>query len=724
MSLELALSYVKNGWPVFPTRSKEEHDEYGEIFAPKTPYTSNGLKGASLSERIVTEWWRRYPDAMVAVPTGSKIGAFVLDVDNKPGGSNGFDWLEDMEAEHGPLPETARVTTPNGGIHIFFNYVSGTRNRGALGAGVDIRSEGGYVVAAGSKMADGRSYEWSPNAPIADAPDWLLELVVKRDPSPKKMAPYTGTNTPYVNSAVDRELAELASTPQGGRNNALNDSAFSLGTLVGAGALSMGEAESALLSVASQWPNLKLSTGTIKRGLAAGERQPRAIPERHDDNTRLVDVKRMIANGLKKAAARTEDVDADVSISADATAVTVQDTNPIIPGVSVKDSSHGPDEQDAIRATPFTWIDPATLPRREFAYGTHYIRKYVSVTVSPGGLGKTSNSIAEALAMVCGRGLLGVKPPNRMRAWLFNAEDPRDELDRRIMAACLHYKLKPDDLDGLYMDTGREQELVVAIEDKRTGVRYMVPVIEAVIANIKRHAIDVMIVDPFVSTHGVNENDNGAIDKVAKLWAHIADETNCAIDIVHHLRKVADREATVEDARGAVALIGAARSVRVLNRMSPEQAAQAGISENDRTSYFNVHQGKANLTRMSNAQDWRKLESVPLGNGRGLAKPQDHAGVVTEWKWPSAEDVAAEITDAQFADVASLLGGTAYKLTANSKPWAGEAIAAVLGLDPDDKAVRKRCGVLLKAWVDDGRLTVVEERDPHTRHLGKFVRAA
>ncbi len=71
----------------------------------------------------------------------------------------------------------------------------------------------------------------------------------------------------------------------------------------------------------------------------------------------------------------------------------------------------------------------------------------------------------------------------------------------------------------LFLDTGREQELVVAVEDKRAGLKYIEPVIEAVIEQIVENKIDVMIVDPFRSTHGVNENDNGQIDKVAKLWA-------------------------------------------------------------------------------------------------------------------------------------------------------------------------------------------------------------
>jgi hypothetical protein len=267
----------------------------------------------------------------------------------------------------------------------------------------------------------------------------------------------------------------------------------------------------------------------------------------------------------------------------------------------------------------------------------------------------------------------------------------------------------------------------VAVDDKRTGVRIQEPIVEAVVAQIQTHGIDAMIVDPFVSTHSVNENDNGAIDRVAKLWAQIADHTNCAIDIVHHLRKVSDREATVEDARGAVSLIGAARSVRVLNRMSEEEAASAGVD--DRFSYFNIHQGKANLTKMSAARDWRKMVSVPLGNGlqskKGMViKPQDHAGVVTEWKWPSAEETAAGITDEQKANIKSTLASGGYKAAPQGRPWAGEAIAYVMGLDITEAPVKKQVARLLKALIAENVLAVVEERDAASRMVAKFVRAA
>jgi len=740
---DLALHYLDKGWPVFPCRSRadETADPHtGELITmgEKTPLTSNGFRGATKFRRIIDRWWSDWPDAAVGLPTGSPTGFFALDIDNKPGGANGFDWLSDMEAEHGPLPDTARVKSPNGGLHIYFKYVVGTRNRGALGAGVDIRSEGGYVLAAGSVMANGRRYEWVDDTrEIADAPAWLLELLLPRSaPSRVAVHGHATTNNAYVDAAVDRELADLASEPMGNRNNALNDAAFSIGTFVGAGALPESEARALLQDVARGWGrDWARCCKTIENGLKAGIAKPRAIPEPEQDNTRLIDISRMLANARRKAG---------LPVLEEPTQAAADDTEREVQPPDDGKSPHGDNQADKraeqpadkptdiIFATPFTWIDPKTLPRREFAFGTHYIRKYVSVTVAPGGLGKTANSIVEALSMASGKDLNGTKPPQRLRAWIFNAEDPRDELERRLMAAAIHFKLKPDDFEGrLFLDSGREQELVIAREDKKSGVKIVEPVVEAVASLILRLGIDVMIVDPFVSTHQVNENDNGAIDKVAKLWAQVANDTNCAIDIVHHLRKVADREATVEDARGAVSLIGAARSVRVLNRMTAEQAKQASVSDSDRHGMFSITYGKSNLTPLSNALHWRRLESVPLGNGRGLSKPQDFAPVVTEWRWPSAEDVAAEVPTDSLEIIKARVRGSDYTMNYQSETWVGRLVADVLGVDlPSGKAKspeHKRIEKMVDVWIEQGHFAVEKVKGldiKHPERMQPIVRAA
>lgn len=724
MSRDLADAYNQLGWPVFPCRAGEDVDPTtGEVLAPKTPYTSNGLKGASLLPRILDRWWRDWPDAMVGIPTGEKIGAWVLDVDFDPDkGIDGYASLDALLLEHGDFPPTAAARTPRGGTHYYFKHVPGVRNRGALGPGLDVRGEGGYVLAPGSVMRDGRSYHWiTDHQDILPAPDWLLDLVVvkHRSSTPASYTPLataTGGNERYVDAAVQAELIDLAAAPMGNRNNKLNDASFALGQFVGAGAVTEAYARDMLEGIARQWGrDWARCVKTINNGLTAGMRIPRDIPEPdfRRDGTPVLDFTGFVERARAKlAAASPEDAASGPDNGADG-----------------KDAPSVPPAPDCVptpvvRATPFSWVDPASLPRREFVYGTHLIRKYVSVTVSPGGVGKTSLSIAEVLAMVTGRPLLGDKPPQKLKVWLFNAEDPRDEMERRIMAACLHFKLKPEDIgDRLFLDTGREQELVVAYDDKR-GVKIAVPVVEAIVETIIANGIDVMIIDPFVSTHGVSENDNGAIDKVAKLWAKIADQTNTAIEIVHHVRKTNGSEVTVDDARGAVSLIAAARSARVLNRMTEDQAAEYCVPIGERYSYVHVERGKASHSALSARMDWRKLVSVPLGNGRSMTQPQDHVGVMTCWTPPTTEEVASEVTDQQMENLLSLLGVGGYKERPNAKPWAGEAVATALGLDIDDKSVRKRVGRLLGQWLEEGVLRVESRMDPSTRKLGSFVLAA
>ncbi|HWJ89075.1 MAG TPA: bifunctional DNA primase/polymerase [Pelagibacterium sp.] len=723
-------AYASTGWPVFPCRPGEEtHPETGEILTPKSPYTTRGFRSASRMPRIIDRWWADHPDAMIGIPTGEPTGVWVLDVDVTDG-KQGEATLAALVATNGPLPVTREARTASGGRHIYFQHHPGVRNRGSLGPGLDVRGDGGFVIAPGSQLADGRAYEWLNDEQPAPAPQWLLDLVlpsaVTTPAQPFSYQP--GQNEPYVERAVEAELSALAATPSGGRGQAVNRSAYSLGTLVGAGALSRADAEQGLWQAAVACGVVAKDGEAeihrkIKRGLDAGMQQPRHIPEREEE-----DLERWMPHKLlAKLQAKAQQVQA-AKEPAGKPAATGVEPQPEPDNSGSKPASTPPPapatDDLPVKITPFQWTDPQLLPRREFVYGTHLVRKYVSVTVSPGGIGKTSLTIAEALAMVSGRPLLGTKPPRRLNVWLFNAEDPRDEMDRRIMAAAVHYKLKPRDLDGLFLDSGREQSIIVAHEDKRSGTVIQWPIVDAVIEHIKSNKIDVMVIDPFVSTHGVSENDNGAIDKVAKLWAKIADVTNCAIEVVHHVRKSDGRDVTVEDSRGAVSLLAAARSARVLNRMSDEQASAAGLSPTERFSYFSVTRGKSNLSAMSGDLEWRRLQSVPLGNGAGLTKPQDHAGVVTEWQWPGKADLVDSVSSDKLRRICTEIDMADYRENEQAKDWVGQVVAYVLGLDASDRAEKRRIKSMVTAWIEDGTFKIVEGRDPVRRTAKKFVKSA
>ena len=136
------------------------------------------------------------------------------------------------------------------------------------------------------------------------------------------------------------------------------------------------------------------------------------------------------------------------------------------------------------------------------------------------------------------------------------------------------------------------------------------------IATIRHNKIDVLIIDPFVKSHRVSENDNIAIDVVATQWAEIADMTDCAIELLHHPRKTGGAEITVEDGRGASALISASRSARVLNRMKKEDADEAGVEAAQAWRYFRVDNGKASMAPHPERADWYRLVSTTAGQWR------------------------------------------------------------------------------------------------------------
>ncbi len=381
---------------------------------------------------------------------------------------------------------------------------------------------------------------------------------------------------------------------------------------------------------------------------------------------------------------------------------------------------HDPDrgaKPPSIVARPFVWRDPATLPARAWVYPWHYIRKFVSVTVAPGGVGKSSLVIAEALALVTDRNLLGTNPAAPVRVWLWNGEDPRDELQRRVTAAMVHHGIAPAEIEGrLFLNSGREDVICIAVQD-RLGVRVAEPNVDAITRTIRENAIDVVIIDPFVSSHAVTENDNNAIDRVAKTWARIADATNTAIELVHHSRKNGGSETTVEDGRGAVALLAAARAARVLNVMTKEEAERAGVERHH--EYVRIDDGKANLTPMSEASQWFRKVGVHLWNGPG-GTGGDSVGVATAWSWPDPfDDLSAR--DLRAVQVAVSRGR--WRKDAQAKDWVGHPIAETLGIDIADKSGKSRVKALQRVWTDTGVLIEVIEKDER-RMERTYVRAS
>ena len=360
-----------------------------------------------------------------------------------------------------------------------------------------------------------------------------------------------------------------------------------------------------------------------------------------------------------------------------------------------------------IPSRPFVWRDPKTFPRRDWIYGKHLVRKFISCTVAPGGVGKSSLSLVEAVAMCTGRPLLGISVREPLRVWVINLEDPLEEIERRVTAILLHFDIDPAELgDRLHLTSGRDTKVIVASTTK-AGTVIAQPVVDAFKAKIRRERIDVTIVDPLVKAHRVPENDNTAIDMVCTEFAGIADECDCAFDLIHHVRKTNGAEVTVEDGRGAVALLSASRSARALNRMTQEEAERAGVV--DPRFFFRTDNGKANLAPPDKTQ-WFQLRDVPLGNG----DPDlpfyngDRVGVAEPWTWP---DAMAGISTNDLRAVQKAVEAARWRENVQAADWVGKAIAGVLKLDPDSKTDRGRISGMLRTWLASGALTKVRGVD-------------
>lgn len=364
------------------------------------------------------------------------------------------------------------------------------------------------------------------------------------------------------------------------------------------------------------------------------------------------------------------------------------------------DSGFDP-EASTITATPFGWPSPDTIPRRRWLFGYWLLRGEITAVIAPGGLGKSTLTAAVSLSLASGIEFLSKDlPEGACTVWLWNLEDDADELARQITACSIRHQIGSDKCQGrLYVDSGLAQRLCTAVETSE-GVRILEPIYEAMKAEIVARGIDVLIVDPFVSSHEVSENDNGRIDKVAKRWKRLASETKCSIVLVHHTKKMGGREVKAEDSRGAVSLINAARSTLVLNPMSTDEAEAFGIADKaEQRRLVRVDDDKPNRAPPESAW-WFRKDSVDLGNSSGMHEA-DNVGAAVAWSPPDHFD-GISASDLYAAQLAVDAGEYADSVQAND--WAGNAIARALNIDLTSNKARIKS--LLRTWKHNGAFKV------------------
>jgi hypothetical protein len=275
-----ALEYAARGWSVFPCHTPTcDGCSCGRGDCPSTgkhPRTRNGVHDATTERATVAAWWRRWPQANIGVATGATSGIVVIDLDARHGGDEAWRTLTGDRT-----PIEAPVVTTGAGWHLWFAHQGSpvSNSVGRLGAGIDVRGDGGYVIVPPSLHHSGRRYRWRrpPREQLPVLPDWLEAAcrpptAQHLEPTPLRVGPDA-----WVRAALRGEIVHVRNAVEGTRNVTLNRAAFRLGQLTATGILDKTTVTDALLAAAlSVGLDNHEASVTIRSGMTAGLAHPRA----------------------------------------------------------------------------------------------------------------------------------------------------------------------------------------------------------------------------------------------------------------------------------------------------------------------------------------------------------------------------------------------------------------------------------------------------------------
>lgn len=292
------------------------------------------------------------------------------------------------------------------------------------------------------------------------------------------------------------------------------------------------------------------------------------------------------------------------------------------------------DKAREICAGSMRGVDPRAIKPRQWVINGRYIRQKVTLTVAPPGVGKSTLTLQEAIAIAAGIDFAGRETCTQGKVWIYNNEDDLEEIDRRIVGCAQHMGVAWEIIEAnIHRNSGEQTPLLVAREDPRTGETILLPHVERCIEEIRKHKIDLFVVDPFLETHSVNENSNEAMNKVAGAFRYIAQQTNAAISLVHHSRKSQPGDAAThignaDTARGAGSVAGVARVVDTLYPMTNKDAQRFAIADEEKHRYVRLDGAKSNLALVTGEAMWFRKTSqfVPYGP---LGLRGDEVGVLT-----------------------------------------------------------------------------------------------
>jgi hypothetical protein len=181
---DAAMEYAQRNWWVFPAPAGQKKSCLAQKY-------SGTRWGSTTDLKVICSNFRKFPDANVAIVTGEVSSIFVIEADTVKGhGVDGIASIRALEGQHGPLPETLMAISPSGSVHRYYKHpgpgIKIKNSVGEIAPGVDIRGDGGMVIAPPSIKPGAGEYKWLDDLPVADAPPWLIEAA-REKPKPEKV---------------------------------------------------------------------------------------------------------------------------------------------------------------------------------------------------------------------------------------------------------------------------------------------------------------------------------------------------------------------------------------------------------------------------------------------------------------------------------------------------------------------------------------------------------
>lgn len=268
-------------------------------------------------------------------------------------------------------------------------------------------------------------------------------------------------------------------------------------------------------------------------------------------------------------------------------------------------------------------------PPRRWIIKNRLLSEAITMTVAPGGFGKSTFAMAEGLCISDGKSVFkscGMEVIEKGPVLYCGLEEPYQELTRKLVGMREYYDIQSDDF--MYF-SGMDYPLVIAKDNETEivegpGLAFIKDVIE------KENPV-LIIIDPWVEANEISENDNKKMVAAMHKLGQLVVDTRTAIHLVHHTVKGNDVEkmrGNADMSRGASGQVNKARIVHTLTGMTAEEGMAYGVKEHFR--YFRIDDGKLNYGLKDGKGKWFKNLSIGLGNAReidGIYREEDSIGV-------------------------------------------------------------------------------------------------